>query len=149
MTVRATRAGATRWQLRGITALTAARTGVAWQQRWQQGPGRGQRSLNNSSKSKGNAATTVARTIARDTQQDTGNAVTMTGYCGNGSDEVRSNSGGESKGQRTMTAGNNRRWRWRQQGSKGNIGENGERGGNSGGGASHLCLIFFWFWLGS
>ena len=28
--------------------------------------------------------------------------------------------------------------------SKGNSGKNGERGSNRGGGASHLCLNFFW-----
>jgi hypothetical protein len=29
--------------------------------------------------------------------------------------------------------------------SKGHSGENGEHGSNSGGGTSHLCLIFFFF----
>ena len=55
MRARAARAGATRRQQRGITSMTAARTGVARQQRrrrrWQQGPGWGRRGGNNSGES--------------------------------------------------------------------------------------------------
>ena len=71
MTARAARVGAMRRQQWGIMATTAARTGVAWQQRWrrqgQQGPGQVRRGGNNSSESGGDTATTAARTIPRDT----------------------------------------------------------------------------------
>ena len=145
----AARAGATQWQQQGIAASAAvARTGVAWQHQWrqgqQQGPGRGQRGGNNSSKIGGDTVTTAVRTIARETQRDEGNAVTTTGYCGNGGGEVDSDGGGESEGSAGTTVG------YRGNGgggnkdnSKGNSGKNQERGGNNGGGVSHLSLIFF------
>ena len=115
MTARAARAGATRRQQRGITALMAARTGVVrqqwWRRQWKQCPGRGERDGNNSGKSGGDAAMTAARTIARDTQQDEDNAVTVTGYYGNGGGKVISDGGGESEGQRGNDSRVPRRWR--------------------------------------
>ena len=90
--------------------------------------------------------TTAVRTIARETRQDEGNAATTTGYCGDGGCVVDSDGGGKSKGSAGMTAG----YRCNGSGgnkddSKGNSGKNGERGGNNGGGISHLSLIFFFF----
>ena len=118
MTARAARAGARRWQQRGITMLMAARMGVArqqWQQRqWKQGPGRGQCGGNNSGKSRGDTAMTAARTIVRNMGQGKGNAVTVTGHQGNGGGKVGSNGGGESKGQRPKDSGVPQRWRQRQ-----------------------------------
>ena len=90
--------------------------------------------------------TTAVRTIARETQRDEGNAVTTTGYCGNGGGEVDSDGGGESEGSAGTTVG------YRGNGgggnkdnSKGNSGKNREPGGNNGGGVSNLSLIFFFF----
>ena len=118
MTVRATRAGATRRRQRGSTATTAARTGVARQQRrwrrWQQGPGQGRRGGNNSGESRGDTVTPAARTIARDTRPDEGNAVTVTRYHSDGGCKAGSDGGGESEGQCGNDRGVPRRWRrWR------------------------------------
>ena len=55
--------------------------------------------INNSGESGGDTATTAARTIARDTRPNKGNAVTVTGYHGNGGGEAGSDSGDKSKGQ--------------------------------------------------
>ena len=84
------------------------------------------------------------KTIARETRRDEGNAATTTGYCGDRGGEVNSDGGGESEGSAATTAG----YRGNGSGgnkdnSKGNNGKNGERGGNNGGGVSHLPLIFF------
>ena len=95
--------------------------------------------------------TTAVRTIARETRRDEGNAATTMEYCGDGGGKVNSDGGGKSKGSAALTA------RYQGNGgggdeddSKGNSGENGERGCNNGGGVSHLSLvIFFVCWSGS
>ncbi len=110
-----------------------ARAGATWRQQQRQDRER-------------RCDTTAAKTIARETRRDKGNTATTTGYCGDGSGEVDSDSGGKSKGRAGTTAG------YRSNGdggnkddSKSNSGENGERDDNNGGGVSHLSLILIFF----
>ena len=97
------------WRQWGNEASAAARTGATRQQRrWgeqQQGPGRGQRGVDNDGKSRGNAATPVVRTMARETRRDQGEAATTAGYRGDGGGGVDSDGGGKSDGRATMTTG--------------------------------------------
>ena len=91
-----------------------------------------------------NTVTAAVRTIAREMRQDEGNAATTTRYCGNGGGKIDSDGGGESKGSAATTegyCGNN--GGGNEDNSKSNSGKNWERGGNNGGGVSHLSLIFF------
>ena len=93
--------------------------------------------------------TTAVRTMVRETRQDEGNAARTTGYCGDGGGEVDSDGGGESKGSVATTAGYcGNDGGGDKDDSKGNSGENRERGGNNVGGLSYLSLFFF-FWSGS
>ncbi len=87
--------------------------------------------------------TAAVRTIARETWRDKGNVATTMGYCGNGSGKVDSDGGGKSKGSAAMTVGyHGNSGGSNEDDSKGNSGKNGERGGNNGGGISHLSHIF-------
>ena len=97
------------WQQCGIMVLASARRGSTWQQRRRQEqqlrPGRGQRGVSNSGKSRGDAATTAARTMAREMWQHKSDAARTTGYCGDGGGGVDRDGGDKSGSTAATTTG--------------------------------------------